>query len=48
MTDTSRLTRLSPSLCGAPLGRHVLTVDVWLGGEPRGELAEMLPEVLPA
>jgi glyoxylase-like metal-dependent hydrolase (beta-lactamase superfamily II) len=32
----------------APPGRHVLTVDVWLGGEPRGELAEMLVEVLPA
>lgn len=29
-------------------GRHVLTADVWLGGEPRGELAEMLLEVLPA
>lgn len=29
-------------------GRHVLTVDVWLGGEPRGELAEMLLEVSPA
>ncbi|MEX2184436.1 MAG: MBL fold metallo-hydrolase, partial [Chloroflexota bacterium] len=32
---------------GVPLGRHVLTVDVWLGGEPRGDLAEMLLEVLP-
>jgi glyoxylase-like metal-dependent hydrolase (beta-lactamase superfamily II) len=31
----------------APPGRHVLTVAVWLG-EPRGELAEMLLEVLPA
>jgi glyoxylase-like metal-dependent hydrolase (beta-lactamase superfamily II) len=29
-------------------GRHVLTAAVWLGGEPRGELAEMLLEVLPA
>lgn len=32
---------------GAPIGRHVLTADVWLGDEPRGELAEMLLEVLP-
>lgn len=31
----------------ARVGRHVLTADVWLGGEPRGELAEMLLEVLP-
>jgi glyoxylase-like metal-dependent hydrolase (beta-lactamase superfamily II) len=32
----------------ASIGRHVLTAAVWLGGEPRGELAEMLLEVLPA
>ena len=29
-------------------GRHVPTVDLTLGGEPRGELAELLLEVLPA
>jgi glyoxylase-like metal-dependent hydrolase (beta-lactamase superfamily II) len=28
-------------------GRHVPTVDLTLGGEPRGELAELLLEVLP-
>jgi glyoxylase-like metal-dependent hydrolase (beta-lactamase superfamily II) len=33
---------------GARAGRHVLTVDLDLGGEPRGELAETLLEVLPA
>ena len=31
----------------APPGRHVLTADIWLGDEPRGDLAEMLVEVLP-
>ena len=31
----------------APPGRHVLTADIWLGDEPRGDLAEMLLEVLP-
>ena len=30
------------------LGRHVLTIDADLWGEPRGELAETLLEVLPA
>ena len=32
---------------GTRPGRHVLTADVDLDGEPRGELAETLLEVLP-
>ena len=32
---------------GTRPGRHVLTADLELDGEPRGELAEMLLEVLP-
>jgi glyoxylase-like metal-dependent hydrolase (beta-lactamase superfamily II) len=32
----------------APPGRVVVTADVTLGGEPRGELAETLLEVIPA
>ena len=32
---------------GTRQGRHVLTADVDLDGEPRGELAETLLEVLP-
>ncbi len=33
---------------GARAGRHVPTADLTLGGEPRGELAELLLEVLAA
>ena len=45
-TATLQFTIHVPS--AAPPGRHVPTIDLTLGGEPRGELAELLLDVLPA